>query len=110
MTIRGVDFDFSIEDAADFDRMDAAQRRMLAAAQAEQARVEAGGVTMGDVIRGQCRLIADFLDDFLGEGAAEKLHLSKDDFRDCRAVIEEIKADIALQSKRATAASLSLYD
>ena len=74
MIINGIEFDFSTLNANDVDRMLAAQTR-----QQERARTEGGRYTPENDypawLRFQCRIFMDYLDEFLGEGASEKLGL-----------------------------------
>lgn len=85
MTINGIDFDFSTLNANDVDRMLAAQTR-----QQERARTEGSRYTPESDypawLRFQCRILMDYLDEVLGEGASEKLGLDGNNFNTCLTV------------------------
>lgn len=92
MLIKGLEFHFSALNADDLDRLEAAQEHMKQADVIERKRDK---VSLADAIRGQCRLVMDFLDELLGEGASARLGLTGSDFKACQQVVSEIHDRIA---------------
>lgn len=91
MNICGQEFDFSVLNANDLDRMDTAQQHMHAASDREKQRQHTG---MADLLRGQCRLVMGYLDEVLGAGASERLGLDGNDFGACTRVMNDFKGAI----------------
>lgn len=79
MKINGVEFDFSSLRASDADKMDAAVAQTQREAMEEKRRVQINATNVGDIIRGQCRILQHFLDAVLGPGACEKMGIALDD-------------------------------
>lgn len=79
MKINGVEFDFSSLRASDADKMDAAVAQTQREAVEEKQRVRICDCNVGDIIRGQCRILQHFLDAVLGPGACEKMGIALDD-------------------------------
>lgn len=94
MVICGQEFNFSALNANDIDRVETAQRHMEAASDREKQRQHTG---IADVLRGQCRLLMDFLDEALGEGASERLGLDGNDFGACKHVMDEFTKAITAE-------------
>lgn len=88
MILCGQSFDFSPLNAADLDRADAAYAAMQRASEAEHRRPYE---RLGDMLRGQCRLVMDYLDGVLGEGASVRLGLDGNDFAACQRVMTELE-------------------
>lgn len=88
MILCGQSFDFSPLNAADLDRADAAYAAMQRASEAEHRRQYD---RLGDMLRGQCRLLMDYLDGVLGEGASVRLGLDGNDFAACQRVMNELE-------------------
>lgn len=88
MILCGQSFDFSPLNAADLDRADAAYAAMQRASEAEHSRPYD---RLGDMLRGQCRLVMDYLDGVLGEGASVRLGLDGNDFAACKRVMTELE-------------------
>lgn len=106
MVICGQEFDFSALNANDIDRVETAQRHMEAASDCEKQRQHTG---IADVLRGQCRLLMNFLDEALGEGASERLGLDGNDFGACKHVMDEFtKAISAEQASMNLAAAVPM--
>ena len=106
MVICGQEFDFSALNANDVDRVKTAQRHMEAASDREKQRQHTG---MADLLRGQCRLLMNFLDEALGEGASERLGLDGNDFGACKHVMDEFtKAISAEQASMNLAAAVPM--
>lgn len=91
MVICGQEFDFSVLNANDLERMEAAQKHMQRASETETRRPKKG---YADALRGQCRLVMDYLDELLGDGASELLGLDGNDFGACTRVVEAFKQAI----------------
>lgn len=94
MVICGQEFEFSALNAIDIDRVETAQRHMEAASDREKQRQHTG---IADVLRGQCRLLMNFLDEALGEGASERLGLDGNDFGACKHVMDEFTEAITAE-------------
>ena len=94
MVICGQEFDFSALNANDIDRVETAQEHMEAASDREKQRQHTG---IADVLRGQCRLLMNFLDEALGEGASERLGLDGNDFGACKHVMDEFTKAITAE-------------
>lgn len=88
MVICGQEFEFSALNANDVERVETAQRRMEAASDREKQRPHTG---MADILRGQCRLLMNYLDEVLGEGASQRLGLDGSDFGACASVMNAFK-------------------
>lgn len=94
MLICGQEFKFSALNADDLDRMELAQQHLTEASAVEAQRPKN---KMGDFVRGQCRLVMDYLDELLGAGASQRLGLTGSDFGACQAVVTEIKEAITAE-------------
>ncbi len=90
MIICGQDFAFSALNANDVERMEAAQKHQQEANTAEN-------VSYPGILRSQCRMMMDYLDEVLGEGASERLHLDDGDFGAVLKVCESFKQAIAAE-------------
>ena len=93
MIICGQEFAFSALNANDVERMEAAQKHQQAAA--EQKRYTEENVSYPGILRSQCRMMMDYLDEVLGEGASARLHLDGGDFGAVLKVCESFKQAIA---------------
>lgn len=105
MIIRGIDFPFSTLNAKDVDKMLAAQEKQQARATAEIDAYDNTPEGYAAQLRTQCRILMDFLDDVLGEGAAEKLGLDGEDLGDCMAVFKDF-TDATTAEKAAAAEAM----
>lgn len=97
MIICGQEFAFSALNANDVERMETAQRHQQEANAAEQERYTAENVSYPGILRSQCRMMMDYLDEVLGEGASERLHLDDGDFGAVLKVCESFKQAIAAE-------------
>ncbi|MGN0706889.1 MAG: hypothetical protein ACI4JC_02700 [Faecalibacterium sp.] len=88
MLILNQKFDFSALNADDVARMESAQARLNTLAEEEKARMQAQPGSLAHQLRGQCRLIMDFLDEVLGEGASARLGLNGSDLGRCQEVMQ----------------------
>ena len=98
MVICGQEFDFSALNANDIERIETAQQHLEQADAIERKRPKSG---KADILRGQCRLVMDYLDEILGAGASERLGLDGNDFGACQRVIGSFKQAIASESASA---------
>lgn len=97
MIICGQEFAFSALNANDVERMETAQKHQQEANAAEQERYTAENVSYPGILRSQCRMMIDYLDEVLGEGASERLHLDDGDFGAVLKVCESFKQAIAAE-------------
>lgn len=97
MIICGQEFAFSALNANDVERMETAQKHQQEANAAEQERYTAENVSYPGILRSQCRMMMDYLDEVLGEGASERLHLDDGDFGAVLKVCESFKQAIAAE-------------
>lgn len=97
MIICGQEFAFSALNANDVERMEAAQKHQQAAAEAEQKRYTEENVSYPGILRSQCRMMMSYLDEVLGEGASERLHLDGGDFGAVLKVCENFKQAIVAE-------------
>ena len=97
MIICGQEFAFSALNANDVERMEAAQKHQQAAAEAEQKRYTEECVSYPGILRSQCRMMMSYLDEVLGEGASERLHLDGGDFGAVLKVCDSFKQAIAAE-------------
>lgn len=73
MLIHGQEFDFSLLNANDLDRLEDALDEMTREGEAETARCERENVRLGDRLRAQARVSMRGLDKILGAGASARL-------------------------------------
>lgn len=97
MIICGQEFAFSALNANDVERMETAQKHQQEANAAEQERYTAENVSYPGILRSQCRMMMSYLDEVLGEGASERLHLDGGDFGAVLKVCESFKQAIAAE-------------
>lgn len=97
MIICGQEFAFSALNANDVERMETAQKHQQEANAAEQERYTAENVSYPGILRSQCRMMMSYLDEVLGEGASERLHLDDGDFGAVLKVCESFKQAIAAE-------------
>lgn len=97
MIICGQEFAFSALNANDVERMETAQKHQQEANAAEQERYTAENVSYPGILRSQCQMMMDYLDEVLGEGASERLHLDDGDFGAVLKVCESFKQAIAAE-------------
>lgn len=90
MLIHGQEFDFSILNANDLDRLEDALDEMTREGEAETARCERENVRLGDRLRAQARVSMRGLDKILGAGASARLGLNENDVSRLYDVLDEI--------------------
>ena len=79
MNICGQEFDFSLLNANDLDRLEDAIDEMTRDSEAETARCDRENVRLGDRLRAQARVSMRGLDKILGAGASARLGLTEND-------------------------------
>lgn len=99
MILRDHEFDFSALNADDIDHMEAALKRQLVFAASEKARYTREHVNTQGILRSQCRIFMNFLDEVLGEGAAELLGLNGSNFNECQKLALEFNK--AMEAEKA---------
>lgn len=105
MLICNQEFAFSPLNADDIERMEQAQKKLRRASAQEAERVQQEHCGYAEQLRGQCRLIMDFLDETLGAGASVRLGLTGNDLGQCSDVVEQIKAAISAEKTAFSGAS-----
>ena len=90
MLIHGQEFDFSLLNANDLDRLEDALDEMTREGEAETARCERENVRLGDRLRAQARVSMRGLDKILGAGASARLGLNENDVSRLYDVLDEI--------------------
>ena len=75
MIICNQEFNFSALNADDIDRMEAASKQQISRAKAEAKRLEQENASYSDILRSQCRVLMDYFDAVLGDGACHVLSI-----------------------------------
>lgn len=104
MIICNQEFNFSALNADDIDRMEAASKQQISRAKAEAKRLEQENASYSDILRSQCRVLMDYFDAVLGDGASQRLGLTGSDLGKCTQVATEFKAAIDAEKAAAKAA------
>lgn len=104
MIICNLEFEFSALNADDIDRMEAASKQQISRAKAEARRLEQENASYSDILRSQCRVLMDYFDAVLGDGASQRLGLTGSDLGKCTQVATEFKAAIEAEKAAAKAA------
>ena len=104
MIICNQEFNFSALNADDIDRMEAASKQQISRAKAEAKRLEQENASYSDILRSQCRVLMDYLDAVLGNGASQRLGLTGNDLGKCTQVATEFKTAIEAEKAAAKAA------
>lgn len=100
MLIHGQEFDFSLLNANDLDRLEDALDEMTREGEAETARCERENVRLGDRLRAQARVSMRGLDKILGAGASARLGLNENDVSRLYDVLDEITQVAAAEKAR----------
>lgn len=103
MILRGHEFDFSALNADDLDRMETALKHLRAFAASEKARYTREHINAQGILRSQCRAVMNFIDEVLGEGAAELLGLNGSNFNECQKLSLEFNKAIEAEKAAVTA-------
>lgn len=104
MIICNQEFNFSALNADDIDRMEAATKQQIRRAKAEAKRLEQENASYSDILRSQCRVLMDYFDAVLGDGASQRLGLTGSDLGKCTQIATEFKAAIEAEKAAAKAA------
>lgn len=104
MIICNQEFNFSALNADDIDRMEAASKQQISRAKAEAKRLAQENASYSDILRSQCRVLMDYFDEVLGDGASQRLGLTGSDLGKCTQVAIEFKAAIEAEKAAAKAA------
>lgn len=102
MIICNLEFEFSALNADDIDRMEAASKQQISRAKAEAKRLEQENASYSDILRSQCRVLMDYFDTVLGDGASQRLGLTGSDLGKCTQVATEFKAAIEAEKAAVT--------
>lgn len=102
MIICNLEFEFSALNADDIDRMEAASKQQISRAKAEAKRLEQENASYSDILRSQCRVLMDYFDAVLGDGASQRLGLTGSDLGKCTQVATEFKAAIEAEKAAVT--------
>ena len=97
MILHGQEFEFSSLNANDIERMEQANARFQAASHAEAARAEREHLSYSNALRGQCRVVMQFMDEVFGAGASERLGLDGNDLGKALNIVKEAKAAVAAE-------------
>lgn len=100
MLIHGQEFDFSLLNANDLDRLEDALDEMTREGEAETARCERENVRLGDRLRAQARVSMRGLDQDLGRRGIRRLGLNENDVSRLYDVLDEITQAAAAEKAR----------
>lgn len=100
MKIFDAEFSFSPLNANDIERMEQAKARMDRDAETERQRIQREHVSYANGLRGQCRLVMQFLDGVLGRGASQKLGLDGNDLGKALEAVVELTRAVNEERKR----------
>lgn len=102
MDYKGLNLNFDPLNATDLDRMQRTMDALREWSAAEQTRIaNTPGVSPGDVIRGQCKLVRRFIDEVFGEGASDQLGIPGDNLRTAQTIIQDLTRVVREQAKPA---------
>ena len=90
MTINGIEFDIDFTDAEFLEKIEEGSKKVYEEAEKIKAENEDKKSTLSEGIRQECKIIKDFLDYVLGEGASEKIFKNKNSLNECLKVFEDI--------------------
>lgn len=100
MNICGQEFDFSLLNANDLDRLEDAIDEMTRDSEAETARCDREGVRLGDRLRAQARVSMRGLDKILGAGASARLGLTENDLGRIYDILDDLNRAAAAEKAR----------
>jgi len=86
MTINGIQFDVDFTDADIIEKIEQGSKKVYE----EAARTKEQILTPAEGIRQECKIMKEFLDYVLGEGASKKIFGEKDSLKDCLQVFENV--------------------
>lgn len=88
MTINGVEFDIDFTDADTIERIDFKQKEVEK--QIEELYKQKESINPAEGIRQECKIIKEFLDYVLGDGASEKIFGEKNSLKLCLNAFKDI--------------------
>lgn len=100
MNICGQEFDFSLLNANDLDRLEDAIDEMTRDSEAETARCDRENVRLGDRLRAQARVSMRGLDKILGAGASARLGLTENDLGRIYDILDDLNRAAAAEKAR----------
>ena len=100
MNICGQEFDFSLLNANDLDRLEDAIDEMTRNSEAETARCDRENVRLGDRLRAQARVSMRGLDKILGAGASARLGLTENDLGRIYDILDDLNRAAAAEKAR----------
>lgn len=100
MNICGQEFDFSLLNANDLDRLEDAIDEMTRDSEAETARCDRENVRLGDRLRAQARVSMRGLDKILGAGASARLGLAENDLGRIYDILDDLNRAAAAEKAR----------
>ena len=100
MNICGQEFDFSLLNANDLDRLEDAIDEMTRDSEAETARCDRENVRLGDSLRAQARVSMRGLDKILGAGASARLGLTENDLGRIYDILDDLNRAAAAEKAR----------
>ncbi len=109
MKINGVEFDYSSLRASDADKMTAAVAQAQRESEEEKCRVRVVNADVGDIIRGQCRILQHFLDAVLGQGACEKMGMTLDDLGEFQRTMQQLTDAVNEERKILNVQPIALF-
>ena len=100
MNICGQEFDFSLLNANDLDRLEDAIDEMTRDSEAETARCDRENVRLGNRLRAQARVSMRGLDKILGAGASARLGLTENDLGRIYDILDDLNRAAAAEKAR----------
>ena len=100
MNICGQEFDFSLLNANDLDRLEDAIDEMTRDSEAETARCDRENVRLGDRLRAQACVSMRGLDKILGAGASARLGLTENDLGRIYDILDDLNRAAAAEKAR----------
>lgn len=97
MTINGVEFDIDFTDADFIERYELKYKEVEK--DIEELQSKKNTISAVEGIRQECKIIKDFLDYVLGDGASEKIFKGKDSLKLCLDAFEDIINNVDNQHK-----------
>ena len=88
MLINGVEFEIDFTDADLIERIDKKVKEVEE--QGEELEKNKKNITPAEGIRQECKIVKEFFDYVLGDGASEKIFGDKNSLRDCLQAFEDL--------------------
>ena len=90
MKINGVEFDVDFTEAEFLEKIENGSKKVYEEADKLQIENEAKKISTSEGIRQECKILKDFLDYVLGEGASKKIFGEKNSLNECLKAFEDI--------------------